>query len=171
MHIIKLYSKFFILTLLYISCNLRDQKFVIKTNNTAIGLSPIVDSLFQQFQLSNKKAKSFAIFFDKKDSKTYRITLTASSDSNSFKTLPALNYYFINDSVPVYLYSGIENFLLFDTTSNSQNLNDISDDILPGFAAMSLVKTRDTTYVIKNCGVPPFISQTLLPTVYFKPPK
>lgn len=142
----------------------RYSKQEIKTLN-AYKLSPVADSFLRNYVKHVSNAKAYAIYFDKKEEEEYRLTVAPFEEGENYlNTVQALNYFLLNDSILVFLYSGIEDFIVRDTTISAEVLSK------PNLArSWSLVNTKDTSYVIEG-DVYPFMKLTLKPTIYFKPP-
>lgn len=149
-------------------------------------LSPFVDSLFLKYYKSEPNHRAYAIFFDKKSEglSDYVITIAPFSKKiNSFYESGAANYFIFNDSITVFIYSGLEDFLTCDTpsylaakklpseaTGEFKNMNYFNKfiDISNG---QSYVHHDTATFVVKGNSFP-FVNIPLVrPTVFFTPDK
>jgi hypothetical protein len=120
-----------------------------------------IDSLLKEYSKQFPNALAYAIFTDKKDPEEYCITIVPFDKKiDSLNNIQALNYFLLNDSTPVFLFSGIEDFI---TSRNKRKLYN------PDFQhSWSFIKTRDTSYVVEGNNYP-FMNLRLKPTIYFHP--
>lgn len=98
-----------------VSCNhKREAVKDVATYSGNIILAPLVDSLLTIYS-QNHKGAFYVIYFDKKDDVEYRLTFGYSRQ----RVLPNKMYSTyqipIHDSIPVYLFSGIEDFISLQT--------------------------------------------------------
>jgi len=84
-------------------------------------LSPYLDSLLKEYIKVYKQANAYAIYF--KQGGEYNAEMITISQFNNKLKSPhesgAINYFLINDTIPVYLYSGIEDYISCDSPSFS----------------------------------------------------
>ncbi len=157
-----------LLAILLLGCNTKP------TNNSIISanlkLNPITDSLFTMFSERHKEARTFAIFFDKKDEKDFQVTMVSSNQANGICSKKTAAFWFYTENhIPVYLYTGMEDFLtinasLQDTkeTKKNESINELN--------GLAYISAKDTVYVVDSILPPTFFQGTLNPTVTFKPP-
>lgn len=154
----------------------------IRTLNS-FKLSPIADSLFNEYIKVVPAAPAYAFFIDKKTG-TQEYMLTIAPFTNAVKSMyesGAANYFMLSDTVPVFLYTGLEDFIASDTsefTKAKERPNDMGE--FKGYDAISrkvdfakswsYVHLDTISYVVKGNNYP-FISNVILkPTIQFIAP-
>lgn len=140
--------------------------------NANITLSPLIDSLLKIYSLKYKGAL-YAIYFDKKQDaeydtpEEYRLTFGHSLTRIQPEKVRCTNYTMINDTIPVYLFSGLEDFV----SSKEQGLMDERTlrKTLEWRKNMSFIHVKDTSYIVD--GDPyPFMNLTIGPSIIFEAP-
>lgn len=149
-------------------------------------LSPLLDSLLKEYVKVAPHEYAYAICIDKKSEAMSDFTIHIAPFNKRVKNLyeaGATNYLFLNDSVPVFVYSGLEDFVVCDSSaftkardfSSERNLGGEFSDWDPvnrniDFTrSWAYVRVKDTAYIVKG-DILPFCKLTLLPTIYFHPP-
>lgn len=159
-------KKALFLVLLIISCNQKDDEMKRTCiTSSELSLSPLVDSLLVNFILKNKAA-FYVIFFDKKDDNEYRLTFAFSTQKVSSESIGSLYKITIFDTIPVYLFSGIEDFFY-----NSKRIIETNqlNRMLVWNKSMSYVHTVDTSYAVYGDNLP-FMLLRLKPTIIYSVP-
>jgi hypothetical protein len=139
-------------------------------------LSPFTDSLFAVFRNKHSGGQSFMIFVDKKDEDTHQITMMGTDNRALFalKKTTLFSFY-INDTIPVGLYCGIEDFVIPNTedTDTFKNINPYKRFKDNRIYSMAYVHTMDSVYTVEweDELIPPFSLFVLRPTIFFKVPK
>ncbi len=147
-------------------------------------LSPLVDSLFQSFFDSEPKSSAYAIFIDKKSEglSDYVITIAPISKKlNNLYESGATNYFLFNDSIPVFIYSGLEDFIKCDSSSyliakkispdakgEFKNI-DFFNKFIDFSRGYSYVHYDTSTFSVKENGFPFANIKITRPTVFFDP--
>src|SRR5262245_63372001 len=83
-------------------------------------LSPLVDSLFKEYVKEIPGSPAYAICMDKKQEGSSMFTVTIAPFTQKVNDLYATgtpNYFMFHDTVPVLLYSGMEDFVCCDSPS------------------------------------------------------
>lgn len=150
-------------------------------------LSPEIDSLFNEYVKQEPNAKAYAIFTDKKEDGNYDFRITFApfikQITDYYKT-GAISYFMYDDSTPVFIYTGLEDFVMSDSTSFSDAKKIPSNIKLSGefknleafnwkidfSKGWSFVHLDTASYVIKGDAEYPFTKITILPPVAFFAP-
>jgi len=147
-------------------------------------LSPVADSLLREYVKSVPAAPAYAIFIDKKSGTLdYMITIAPfKKPINSMYESGAANYFMLTDTVAVFLYTGLEDFIVSDSsaftdakkrpdeaTGEFKDYDPISEKV-DFESSWSYVHLDTISYVVKGNDFP-FISNTVIkPTIQFNAP-
>ena len=152
----------------------------LKTLN-GMRLYPLVDSLFQSFFYSEQKSSAYAIFIDKKSEGLSDYVITIAPVSKKMKNLyesGATNYFLFNDSIPVFIYSGLEDFIKCDSSSylNAKKISpdakgefkniDFFNKFIAFSRGYSYVHYDTSTFIVKENYLPFANIRTAAPTVF-----
>lgn len=177
----------FIAVLILYSCNQRGIKEQPKQIIFLKGfkLSPFLDSLFAEYARQTPNAPAYAVYIDQKtEGQEYTITFAPFKKKvNSLYGSGGISYFMYHDTVPVFLYTGLEDFVTCDSASFIK-VREILPEVKKGkefrnwdgrrkeidFSKVwSYVHVADSSYIVKGDGEP-FIKTTLLPPVIFNAP-
>jgi len=149
-------------------------------------LSPIADSLFMEYLKAFPTEPAYAIFVDKKAEGGQEYVLTIAPFNKIIGNVyesGAVNYFYVADSVPVFLYTGLEDFVTSDTLEFT-NARKKPDDVpekgefkyydaiqrkVDFTKSWSYVHLDTVSYVVKGNNHP-FINTIIKPTVQFALP-
>lgn len=172
--------------LIFTACNeVRDSKkrtFVTRLPQEDI--SPLVDSLVYAYIKEVPSAPAYAIFIDKKSEGRSDFMITLAPFSFKLKRLEesgALNYFAVNDSIMFFIYTGLEDFILYSDVDKDKlighppaegefrHLESIKRKVKFS-QAWSYIHTDTISYVVK--GNPhPFTNIVLNPVLNLDVPK
>lgn len=142
-------------------------------------MSPLIDSLFREYAHYTPNTNGYAIFIDKKiEGIEFMITIAPfKKKMNNFYEAGVVNYFLYYDTIPVFLYTGLEDFVYCDTILSDNAIreqtkieNKTFDKNVDFLKSWSYVYVDDTSYIVKGNSFP-FSMPTLRPTVYFSSPK
>lgn len=149
-------------------------------------LSPLADSIFTAYVQKHPAAPAYVIFIDKKSEgmDNYHITIAHFSRKlgNLYES-GAINYFMLNDSTPVFIYTGLEDFVSTDTPSfpkqrelaTLKNMGEFKHTAaykskIDFSQSLSYIHSDTSSYIVEGDNFP-FSILTIKPTVYFKAPK
>lgn len=150
----------------------------------AVYPSFFLDSILSNYTHEVKSEYGYAIYIDKKNEmENYMITIAPFLEKVGLYESGAVNYFILNNSVPVYIYTGIEDFVRSDSpafhyahetiqeASPSGEFKNITNALIKiDFSrAVSFVHVDDTSYTVKGETVT-FSTLTLLPAIFFRQP-
>jgi hypothetical protein len=151
------------------TCVKKDKLLFLNQNIT---FNQQVADLISSYCRKYQDGKSFAVFIDKKQDSfrgslsMFRITLVYSSLKILPKDLNCSIYTIVNDTTPVFIFTGIEDF----TNINSLAISNMEyRKSLLWHNSVSYVQTQDTSYYVEGDNFP-FMNAILLPSVYFSIP-
>lgn len=150
-------------------------------------LSKITDSLLKEYIKIFPKEPAYAIFIDKKrGTQEYMLTIAAFSAAvtNMYES-GAINYFMLTDTTPVFLYTGLEDFIVSDTplfAKTKEKPKDLrADGEFKDFDPINLqidftnswsyVHLDTVSYIIKGNSHPFTGDLIIKPAVQFKPPE
>lgn len=131
--------------------------------NSEMTLSPLIDSLLKGY-ISENKGTFYVVYFDKKDDMNYRVTFVCSRQKIKTDSILYLNKIMLANNIPVFLYSGLEDFIMPD-----KNCKRKLDSLLDWGNSLSFIHTTDSNYIVNGDSYP-FMNMTLLPTMKLSPP-
>jgi hypothetical protein len=152
---------------------------------SAFTFSKQTDSLLQRYA-SEFPAPAYALFIDKKSElSSYRITIAPfRSKLKSLYESGSLNYILLNGNVPVFIYTGLEDFVACDSSAFLK-AKEVPAELVEGefrywkrfyqlidfTKSWSYIHDNDLAmpYVVKGDNAP-FSELTLKPTIEFKSP-
>jgi hypothetical protein len=146
-------------------------------------LSPIADSLLKEYVKAFPAMPAYAVFIDKKTgSREYMLTIAPFSNRvNSMYESGAVNYFMLTDSVPVFLYTGLESFVTSDTSTFAELQKNTGETLQGEFKnndyvpnvdftkSWSYVHIDTLTYIVTG-NTHPFANTVLKPTIEFSLP-
>lgn len=157
----------------------------IKVSN-GLKLSKTADSLFSMYVNTIPTAPAYAIFIDKKaGTREYMLTFAPfySVVKNMYES-GAVNYFMLTDSIPVFLYTGLEDFVVSDSPTFikakaiSHNMPENgefkdSDPIstkIDFTKSWSYIRLDTVSYIVKGNSYPFTGSLIIKPSVRFTSP-
>jgi hypothetical protein len=176
-----------LLSIIVLSCKEKSinkgKHYEIKNLN-ALHLSTLVDSIFDICIKDVPNSPAYAIIIDKKSERLTDFVITVAPFSKkigSFYASGAANYFMFNDSVPVFIYSGLEDFLISDSSKfidaktlppeakgEFKNI-DYYKKYISLSQGFSYVHHDTSSFIIKE-NVNPFLDLHLGRTVYYFAP-
>lgn len=149
-------------------------------------LSPLVDSLLREYVKAVPNEHAYAICIDKKSEGMSDFAIHIAPFNKNAVNLyeaGATNYLLINDTVPVFIYSGLEDFVVCDTAAYRKARDFSSERELSGefrdwdpinrnidfSRSWAYVRVKDKAYVVKGDNFPFSKETLLLPIIYFQP--